>query len=349
MNNENHIEEEQMTPTPMQQWELQSAVNRENVTPPDIEGQWQVLSERLGLENDETEHSPGRARVIHFMKWAAGIAAMVAIVVALRLWVDNAAVDRSQPATTYDITAINDITEVTLTTADGKKQEVTHRELELDKPGHIKAAGEMMALSTPRGKDYHVTLADGTQVWLNAESHLEFPETFAGDRREVHLHGEAYFQVTKDAQRPFVVHSDFITTQVLGTSFNVRAYSQRDVAVTLVDGSVRVDAGSDKQLLKPGQQAVLRQSGLKVSAVDTYPFVQWKEGFLYYENATLFTIMQDLARWYNVNVSFDDPDKMNLRLHFVVERSKSLDEAIKNLNALGEVHVEREGNVIAIN
>lgn len=349
MNNENHIEEEQMTPTPMQQWELQSALNRENVTPPDVEKQWQEVSERLGLDHDETERSPARAHVIPFLKWVAGIAAMVALIVGARWWMNQTNMTTSQTGPSYDIIATNDITEVTLTTPDGKQHEVKKPDMTLDKASNAVAAGEIMALSTPRGKDYHLTLTDGTQVWLNAESTLQFPERFASDRREVHLQGEAYFEVTKDANRPFIVHSDCINTQVLGTAFNMRVYSSRDAAVTLVEGRVKVDAEGQTQQLMPGQQATLRKSQLQVKQVDTYPYVQWKEGFLYYDNATLFTIMQDLARWYNVNVSFDDPEKMNLRLHFVVERSKSLDEAIKNLNALGEVHVEREGNVIAIN
>ena len=283
-----------------------------------------------------------------FVKWVAGIAAMVALVMGLKLWVEHAGVTTTSNEKAFDITATNDITEVTLTTADGKNHEVTRPGMTLRTSNDEKPA-QMMALSTPRGKDYHLTLADGTQVWLNADSRLEFPETFRGDRREVKLKGEAYFEVTKDAKRPFVVVNDFFTTQVLGTAFNIKAYTLRDAAVTLVEGSVRVKAGDMVRQLTPGQQAALQHSQLQVRQVDTYPFVQWKEGFLYYENATLLTIMQDLARWYNVNVSFDDTSKMTLRLHFVVERDKPLAEAIKNLNSLGEVHAAIEGNVIAIN
>jgi hypothetical protein len=83
--------------------------------------------------------------------------------------------------------------------------------------------------------------------------------------------------------------------------------------------------------------------------VDTYPITQWKEGFFYFDNQSLFFIMQELARWYGVNVSFDDTSKMQVRLHFVVERSKSLREAIANLNALGVVHAEVDGNMVIIN
>jgi ferric-dicitrate binding protein FerR (iron transport regulator) len=241
----------------------------------------------------------------------------------------------------------DDIDKVTIITADGKQQQ-PKEEISLDKSSATTPA-QLMALSVPRGHDYHLTLADGTQVWLNAESRLEFPDRFNNDTREVRLQGEAYFEVKKDAKRPFIVHSDYLTTRVLGTSFNVRAYSARDAAVTLVTGRVKVNAGETAQVLKPGQQASLTKLQLTVKDVDTYPVTQWKEGFFYFDNQTLFSIMQELARWYNVNVSFDDTNKMNVRLHFVVERSKSLKEAISNLNALGVAYVEIEGNVVVIN
>ena len=338
--------------TPMQQWELYSALNRECAALPDVDEQWQELSDRLELSSPDAESVARRSAITRFtpfVKWAVGIAAMVALIVGLRLWIDHNAGSTTQTGAAYDITAKNDITEVTLTTADGKSREMSGHDMTIEKPAENAASSQMLALSTPRGKDYHLTLVDGTQVWLNADSRLEFPEAFVGDRREVRLSGEAYFEVTKDSRRPFIVHTDYITTQVLGTAFNVRAYSQRDAAVTLVEGSVLAQVASQSIQLKPGQQAAIKQAQLRVSQVDTYPYIQWKEGFLYYDNATLFFIMQDLARWYNVNVSFDDTSKMQLRLHFVVERSKSLDEAISSLNALGEVHIQREGNVIVIN
>jgi ferric-dicitrate binding protein FerR (iron transport regulator) len=206
----------------------------------------------------------------------------------------------------------------------------------------------LIAISTPRGKDYHLTLADGTQVWLNAESHLEFPDRFTGDKREVRLQGEAYFEVKKDAKHPFIVYSDYLTTRVLGTAFDVRARSARDASVTLVTGRVLVKTQDADQVLTPGQQASLAGSQLAVKAVDTYPYTQWKEGFFYFDNQSLFNIMQELARWYGVNVSFDDTSKMHVRLHFVVERNKSLGEAIANLNALGIVHARIERGVIVI-
>ena len=284
-----------------------------------------------------------------FVRWAAGIAAVVALVVGYRYWsASQMAVPVNVNADSFAINVPDSIDAVTITTADGLPRHA-EEELTLDKPADATTPARLMALSVPRGQDYHLTLADGTQVWLNAESRLEFPDRFNGNTREVRLQGEAYFEVKKDAKRPFIVHTDYLTTRVLGTSFDVRAYSPKDASVTLVSGRVQVKTDNLAQVLSPGEQASLKGSQLAVKAVDTYPITQWKEGFFYFDNQSLFFIMQELARWYGVNVSFDDTSKMQVRLHFVVERNKSLREAIANLNALGVVHAEVDGNMVIIN
>ena len=342
--------------SPLEQWELQSALNREHASAPDVEAAWDDVCQRLGLpEADAAEEMPQQPSTTlwpmlrPFVRWAAGIAAVVALVVGYRYWsASQMAVPVNVNADSFAINVPDSIDAVTITTADGLPRHA-EEELTLDKPADATTPARLMALSVPRGQDYHLTLADGTQVWLNAESRLEFPDRFNGNTREVRLQGEAYFEVKKDAKRPFIVHTDYLTTRVLGTSFDVRAYSRKDASVTLVSGRVQVKTGDLAQVLSPGEQASLKGSQLAVKAVDTYPITQWKEGFFYFDNQSLFFIMQELARWYGVNVSFDDTSKMQVRLHFVVERNKSLREAIANLNALGVVHAEVDGNMVIIN
>ena len=342
--------------SPLEQWELQSALNREHASAPDVEAAWDDVCQRLGLpEADAAEEMPQQPSTTlwpmlrPFVRWAAGIAAVVALVVGYRYWsASQMAVPVNVNADSFAINVPDSVDAVTITTADGQARHA-EEELTLDKPADATTPARLMALSVPRGQDYHLTLADGTQVWLNAESRLEFPDRFNGNTREVRLQGEAYFEVKKDAKRPFIVHTDYLTTRVLGTSFDVRAYSRKDASVTLVSGRVQVKTGDLAQVLSPGEQASLKGSQLAVKAVDTYPITQWKEGFFYFDNQSLFFIMQELARWYGVNVSFDDTSKMQVRLHFVVERSKSLREAIANLNALGVVHAEVDGNMVIIN
>ena len=356
MEQDNKNIEGQEPMSPLEQWELQSALNREHASAPDVEAAWDDVCQRLGLpEADAAEEMPQQPSTAlwpmlrPFVRWAAGIAAVVALVVGYRYWsASQMAVPVNVNADSFAINVPDSIDAVTITTADGLPRHA-EEELTLDKPADATTPARLMALSVPRGQDYHLTLADGTQVWLNAESRLEFPDRFNGNTREVRLQGEAYFEVKKDAKRPFIVHTDYLTTRVLGTSFDVRAYSRKDASVTLVSGRVQVKTGDLAQVLSPGEQASLKGSQLAVKAVDTYPITQWKEGFFYFDNQSLFFIMQELARWYGVNVSFDDTSKMQVRLHFVVERNKSLREAIANLNALGVVHAEVDGNMVIIN
>ncbi len=348
MEQDNKNIEEKRPYTGREQWEMREAITREHVPSPDVDGQWQAVSEELGL-HDELDAAPGAVVPMFsrpWMRWVAGIAATLALLVGIRYLTTPQAPVAQVDATAFAVDVPQVIDDVTLSTASGKQQQAHGKSIDLEPLPN--APAQLMALSTPRGKDYQLTLADGSQVWLNAESRLEFPDRFTGDRREVRLQGEAYFEVKKDAKRPFIVYSDYLTTRVLGTAFNVRARSGRDASVALVSGRVQVNTGDVTRVLAPGQQASLSGSQLAVREVDTYPITQWKEGFLYFDNQTLFNIMQELARWYSVNVSFDDTSKMNVRLHFVVERSKSLDQALANLNALGVAHVERDGQVVVI-
>ncbi len=354
-NNNKHIEGEELL-SPLEQWKLQSALNRERTSAPDVEAAWRDVSGQLDLtalgEAEVTRDQPDMMlwhRMRPFVHLVAGIAAVLALVVGgYRYWVGSQAVAPvNVKADSFALQVPDSIDEVTITTADGHARHA-RGDMALDKSAKAVTPAQLMAVSVPRGQDYHLTLADGTQVWLNADSRLEFPNRFNGNTREVRLKGEAYFEVKKDTKRPFIVYTDYLTTRVMGTSFNVRAHSYRDASVTLVSGRVQVKIGDLAKVLSPGEQAALTGSRLEVKAVDTYPITQWKEGFFYFDNQSLFFIMQELARWYGVNVAFDDTSKMQVRLHFVVERSKSLREAIANLNALGVVHAEVEGNMVVI-
>ena len=349
MEQDNKNIEEQQPLNCQQQWELREAISRNQTTCPDVDEQWRVVSEKLDLagEQDIDHADAGPMHMRHtWIRWTIGIAASLALIIGYR-YLASSPTDAAQVnATAFAIHVPDEIDEVTVSTADGRQQHAGGKQLKFDQSSRVPT--QLMAISTPRGKDYHLTLADGTQVWLNAESHLEFPDRFTGEKREVRLQGEAYFEVKKDIKHPFIVYSDYLTTRVLGTAFNVRARSGRDASVTLVSGRVLVKSQDVDQVLTPGQQASLTGSHLAVKTVDTYPYTQWKEGFFYFDNQSLFNIMQELARWYGVNVSFDDTSKMNVRLHFVVERSKSLNEAIANLNALGVVHADIDDGMVVI-
>lgn len=214
------------------------------------------------------------------------------------------------------------------------------------------SAVERHTLSTPRGKDFKLVLSDGTIVWLNAESQLEYPSRFIGNNRVVRLHGEAYFQVAPDKQKPFIVETDQVRTQVLGTEFNLCSYSATDTHITLISGSIEVSSYKQKTSpirVSPGKDAHLQPDGsfvLKQVDIDTY--IYWKEGFFYFDNTALADIMQEIGRWYNVNIVFRQKEAMTYKMHYFCDRKKDISHAIELLNMMGKVQARLENNTIYI-
>jgi hypothetical protein len=210
---------------------------------------------------------------------------------------------------------------------------------------------ETHLLSTPRGKTFEVVLGDGSKIWLNADSRLEYPSRFVGDRRVVKLYGEAYFQISKDEKRPFIVETDGLQTIVLGTEFNVRNYKKENSHVTLIEGSVKVNntANEYSVVLSPGENARIMEDGsLGVQKVDVDTYIYWRDGYFYFDNRTLAEIMQDIGRWYNVNVVFDDARVMDYKLRYFCKRDEGIEKAVERLQYLKKAQVSLEGNTVYI-
>lgn len=203
-------------------------------------------------------------------------------------------------------------------------------------------------ISIPRGTTYYLMLEDSTEVWLNVDSELKFPAQFKKDIREVELIGEGYFKVKEDTSRPFIVKSKYLTTRVLGTEFNFRAYNREEAEVTLVSGKVAVNS-SDKQItdeviLTPNQTARVVNNQFQTSNTDVRKYTAWTEGLFYFDNETLEDIMKVLGRWYNVNILFQDNSTKNYRFKFSTNRAYSLSQVTEMLNQMGKVSIETKGN-----
>ncbi|GGG84121.1 hypothetical protein GCM10007415_16570 [Parapedobacter pyrenivorans] len=191
---------------------------------------------------------------------------------------------------------------------------------------------------TPRGGTYQIVLGDCTRVWLNAESKLTFPQRFAKSKREVALVGEAYFEVAKSKNHPFIVRTAEQEIAVLGTSFNVAAYEgELSEQTTLVEGEIRIATSQRTQQLSPGEQALVTENEVAVGKVDTAPFVAWKSGFIAFNEATLEQIMADISRWYDIDVHFEGVDKQ-LRFGGTVSRYANVSEVLRRLELTGQVH-----------
>lgn len=208
----------------------------------------------------------------------------------------------------------------------------------------------MQTLQTPRGKDFKIELSDGTIVWLNAESKLQYPSRFTGKERLVHLEGEAYFKVAKDAEHPFIVKTANLETQVLGTGFNLRSYKNAAPHVTLVEGKVAVKSEYYHIMLRPGEDARLNADGsILVQKVNTQSYTAWTEGYFYFDNVPLDEIMKEIGRWYNLTIEINKPKALNYHFNFWAKRNDSIEHVIKLINELDKVDVKIEGNKLVVN
>jgi ferric-dicitrate binding protein FerR (iron transport regulator) len=210
-------------------------------------------------------------------------------------------------------------------------------------------------ITTPRGGQYEVQLPDGSKVWLNALSSVHFPTAFAGKSREVEVSGEAYFQIAKDAGKPFSVKVNGLSVEVLGTQFNINAYSDEpEVRTTLMEGAVRVRQGLSAVVLKPGQEArVAAVSGAVGAAaipvannVDLNEVAAWKNGLFLFNGARIETIMRQVGRWYGVDVDYKD----KLSEEFVAEipRNVPLSKLLLLLEGTGQVHFSIAGKKVTV-
>ncbi|MES2060808.1 MAG: FecR domain-containing protein [Bacteroidota bacterium] len=203
-------------------------------------------------------------------------------------------------------------------------------------------------INTPIGGQYQVILPDGTKVWLNAASSLKYPTQFKGSQRMVELTGEAYFEVTKNAAMPFYVKANNMQVKVLGTHFNIMAYDNEPaIKTTLLEGSVQLRSGATNNMLKPGQQGVLNRNGqITVSDVNAEHAIAWKNGYFEFNRSGIHEIMNQLARWYDIDIAYQGnmPDD-----EFVgkIERSAKLSQVL-NILKLSKIHFVLENKKLTV-
>jgi transmembrane sensor len=170
------------------------------------------------------------------------------------------------------------------------------------------SATEYNTLSTPNGRQFSLVLADNSRVWLNAASSITYPSIFGNEDRTVQITGEAYFEIAYNSKKPFRVMVNGLAVQVMGTHFNVNSYGDEDeTKTTLLEGSIKISKAGVSKLVKPGQQALVNKGGEinLINKVDVDAVVAWKNGYFSFEKADLQTIMRQVARWYDVQVSFE--------------------------------------------
>jgi ferric-dicitrate binding protein FerR (iron transport regulator) len=215
-------------------------------------------------------------------------------------------------------------------------------------------------ISTPRGGQYQLMLADGSKVWLNAESSLRFPVSFTGQERKVELMGEASVGVAhvssslgggreEAAGMPFKVKVHGMEVEVLGTHFNINSYdNESTIRTTLLEGSVKINKNNSSSLLKPGQQAQMNKAGeIKIiNNVDVEEAIAWKEGKFQFDKADIHDIMRQLARWYDVDVEY----KGTVSSHFggTISRDVNLSQVLNMLHLTGEVNFQIQDKKVVV-
>ncbi len=197
------------------------------------------------------------------------------------------------------------------------------------------------SLKVPVGMDYKVLLSDGSEIWLNSVTQLDFPFQFSGDTREISISGEAYCSITKDPKKPFILHLPNGSVKVLGTEFNVNSYDSGVIKVALVRGSVDMKAGSHSRELTPGLQGVYHSSSN--TPISTHPFnarkvLGWRDGLLYYDDAALDEIGPVLSRWFGVRVQIDNPALLKKRFAGVLDRHQPLQVFLDDLKGMARIN-----------
>jgi transmembrane sensor len=210
-------------------------------------------------------------------------------------------------------------------------------------------------IETPKGGCYSIILPDGTTVWLNAASALKYPIQFSNRERRVELTGEGYFEVAHDKTKPFKVITSTQEIEVLGTHFNVNAYTdENETKTTLLEGSVKLKTKQAENIvqrsvvLKPGQQSSLNNTGLEVTEVNVDDAIAWQKGYFKFNRESIQNIMRKLSRWYNIEVVFETKKDPLLLFGGKISQTKNLQAVLQIIEETGNVHFSIEGRRVIV-
>ena len=207
-------------------------------------------------------------------------------------------------------------------------------------------------ISTPNGGEWQIQLPDGSMVWLNAASSIQYSLNIGtAKQRVVKLDGEAYFEVAKNATHPFIVETDKQSVEVLGTHFNINSYKdERVTKTTLLEGSVRVSHNitNESEVLKPGEQSFVSVSGMDIKEVNVDEAIAWKNGYFMFNNERQESILRKVARWYNVEIEYADADAKEVMYYGTVSRFEKISKVLRKFEQTGEVRFDIKGNKVIV-
>lgn len=207
--------------------------------------------------------------------------------------------------------------------------------------------------SNPNGQRSKITLSDSSVVYLGAGSRLRYPERFSANKRELSLYGEAFFEVTKNPKKPFIIHTGAVRTQVLGTSFKIKAFKNKPLSVEVATGKVRVDKVKGNNIeslaiLIPGQKVVYFEGKAITQDIEISDVTGFKTSQLAFRNSSLSEICETLERWYNVKITFKNQRKSRDRMTLTIDATVPVNKLLKVLGAAGKFHYNIKNNEIII-
>lgn len=230
--------------------------------------------------------------------------------------------------------------------ADGEEMVISNSEELNDHQSTDKNISRTNEITVSNAGKFKVSLADGSTVWVSSSSKLKYPSVFNGSERRVSLEGEAYFDIAKDAKKPFYVEVGGKAIRVLGTKFNVSAYTA-GVRTTLLEGSVRIEDGKNVSLLKPGQQAIFNSEGIAIQAANVEKEVAWKNGYFTFDHDQIKDIMQEIGRWYEVTITYEGNYKDEV-YSGSIPRTSSLGGVLQALTDVSALQFEIEGRNVKV-
>lgn len=323
----------------------------------DVEAGWRKYKKRY----------PARRRWSY--RWC-GVAAAVVLLVCVGTWQFSGDVNKIVPAkvdilpgTSKAVLVLGDGTERKLerdrredvipmngVIARQEGGEIRYDRVMMDSMKQACSAPVYNTMKIPTGGEFMLVLEDGTKVWLNSETSLRYPVTFTGAMREVLLEGEAYFEVVRDEKRPFIVRTrKRVDVQVLGTSFNLRAYGdEENVETVLEEGSVRMSGDSLGVVLVPGTMGVCNSTGMKLLPVDTELYTAWHKGHFIFQDETLEAILGKLSRWYGMKVFYRNEEVKQLVFSGNVRKYDTMRKLLEALELSGEVCFDVKENTVVV-
>lgn len=327
----------------------------------DAEGRKRALLRRLRAH---------RSRQLHRVQWAAAVVALFLVGGAIYwLWPSrqdeqplakaSQVIKPGSPRATLILSTGEQI-DLTRTTGDSIREEDgslltvnENRQITYDTTAQtVEEQPIYNKIVVPRGGEFTLALADGTMIWLNAESELEYPVKFVGDSREVRLKGEAYFSVRRDTARPFLVSAGDYRLRVYGTEFNLNAYHEDRVEAVLVEGAVgfRANASVPERRLEPNQLATANvfTGEVSVRTVNVYPYIAWKDRDLVFDNESLESIMEKVERWYDVNVFFQNEGLKEVRFYGDMKRYADIEDLLFFLEKASDARFHVNGRTIIV-